>query len=46
MIAPGTYDITFEAQVYPPVKLGTWPVNFTNSKSVTVEVVKGLAIKP
>lgn len=45
-IAAAAYDITFEALVYPPVKLGTWPVDFSAGKSVRVEVTKGLVLKP
>jgi hypothetical protein len=42
-VPPGTYDIVFEAEVYPPVKLGTWPVDFANKKPVRIEVVSGYA---
>ena len=27
-LEPGAYSVTFEADVYPPVKLGVWPVDF------------------
>jgi hypothetical protein len=38
----GTYDIAFEAEVYPPVKLGTWPVDFKASKPVRIPVASRL----
>jgi Dolichyl-phosphate-mannose-protein mannosyltransferase len=37
-LAPGVYDVTFQAEVYPPVKLGTWPVDFTAKKPVSVSL--------
>ncbi len=35
----GVYDIVFEAEVYPPVKLGAWPVPFDAKKPVKIPVV-------
>ncbi len=37
-VPPGAYEMTFEAEVYPPVPLGQWPVDFTTKKTVTVPV--------
>lgn len=40
-LAPGVYDVAFEADVYPPVKLGVWPVDFEDRRPVRIEVMKG-----
>lgn len=32
----GRYQLAFEAEVYPPVVLGTWPVDFNNKKPIRV----------
>ncbi|MFM9941885.1 MAG: glycosyltransferase family 39 protein [Hyphomicrobiaceae bacterium] len=37
----GSYKITFAAEVYPPVKLGLWPVDFNNKKPVKIDVATG-----
>lgn len=37
-ILPGVYDVRFEADVYPPVTLGQWPVNFNAKTPVTIQV--------
>jgi Dolichyl-phosphate-mannose-protein mannosyltransferase len=37
-LPPGIYDVAFEAEVFPPVKLGVWPVDFTKRKPVKVPV--------
>ena len=36
------YDISFEAEVYPPVRLGVWPVDFDNKKPVSIAVGTGI----
>ncbi|HRD77580.1 MAG TPA: hypothetical protein PK264_16865, partial [Hyphomicrobiaceae bacterium] len=41
VVPPGTYDIDFEAAVYPPVKLGVWPVDFTTRKPIKVRLATG-----
>lgn len=43
-VRPGTYKVRFEANVFPPVLLGTWPVDFTNSKPVKIPVTDNLQI--
>jgi len=43
-IPAGTFDIDFVASVYPPVKLGTWPVDFSVKSPVTIPVARGLAL--
>jgi hypothetical protein len=39
-VAAGTYTLTFEAEVYPPVKLGQWPVDFDNKKPVSIPITQ------
>lgn len=34
----GTFKVIFEADVYPPVRLGTWPVDFDSKKPVKIDV--------
>lgn len=43
-VPPGTYDVAFEAGVFPSVKLGQWPVDFEASKPVRIEVMRGLKV--
>jgi hypothetical protein len=38
-VPPGVYDIEFMADVYPPVPLGTWPVDFNAKKPVSIKVM-------
>jgi hypothetical protein len=35
-LAEGTYEVRLEADVYPPVPLGTWPVDFTAKQPVSI----------
>jgi hypothetical protein len=41
-LPPGTYDVEFEADVFPPVKLGNWPADFTAGKPVKITVAQRL----
>jgi hypothetical protein len=36
----GTYSLSFEADVYPMVRLGTWPVDFNDKKPVSIPVTQ------
>jgi Dolichyl-phosphate-mannose-protein mannosyltransferase len=40
-VPSGKYTITFEAEVFPPVKLGVWPVSFDDKKPVSIPVASG-----
>jgi hypothetical protein len=37
-VPPGVYDLEFLADIYPPVPLGTWPVDFNAKKPVAIKV--------
>jgi hypothetical protein len=41
----GTYAVTLDAAVYPPVPLGTWPVDFSRRSQVTVTLDQAFTLK-
>ncbi len=40
----GTWDVTFEADVHPPVKLGAWPVDLSKKNSVKIKALSGYSV--
>jgi hypothetical protein len=45
-IAPGRYEVELEAEVYPPVKLTQWPVDFNDKKPVKIRIAKDFTLWP
>ncbi|MFM9941109.1 MAG: glycosyltransferase family 39 protein [Hyphomicrobiaceae bacterium] len=40
----GAYEVHFEAEVYPPVPLGTWPVDFTAKTPISIPLEANFSV--